>query len=170
MSDSAAALTFQSILLGLLAEVPEDAQPVTARPVKGEPRILVGGELTGASDGRTFPNVDPSTGEAIGDAADGTVVDMRRAIAAAREAFDHTEWAADPGLRSRCLRQLQAAMAEERETLRRDLVAEIGCAVRMTYGDQLDRPIEKLGFYADIAETYAYTCLLYTSPSPRDRS
>ena len=35
---------------------------------------------------------------------------------------------------------------------RRDLVAEIGCAVRMTYGDQLDRPIEKLGFYADLAE------------------
>ena len=47
-------------------------------------------------------------------------------------------------------------MSDERETLRRDLVAEIGCAVRMTYGDQLDRPIEKLGFYADLAESYEY--------------
>ena len=26
----------------------------------------------------------------------------------------------------------------------------------MTYGDQLDRPIEKLGFYADLAEEYPY--------------
>ena len=26
----------------------------------------------------------------------------------------------------------------------------------MTYGDQLDRPIEKLGFYADLAESYDY--------------
>ena len=34
------------------------------------------------------------------------------------------------------------ALRDEAETLRRDLVAEIGCAVRMTYGDQLDRPIE----------------------------
>ena len=55
-----------------------------------------------------------------------------------------------------CLRQLQEALRDEAETLRRDLVAEIGCAVRMTYGDQLDRPIEKLGFYADLAERYAY--------------
>jgi aldehyde dehydrogenase (NAD+) len=47
-------------------------------------------------------------------------------------------------------------MRDEAEVLRRDLVAEIGCAVRMTYGDQLDRPIEKLGFYADLAERYPY--------------
>jgi len=146
-----------SFLLSLLAEVPEDAPPVAARPISGEPRMLVGGDLTSASDGRTFSNVDPSTGEEIGEAADGTVEDMQRAIGAARVAFDRTGWAGDPALRARCLRQFQAAMAAERETLRRDLVAEIGCAVRMTYGDQLDRPIEKLGFYADVAESYAYT-------------
>jgi aldehyde dehydrogenase (NAD+) len=157
MSETAARPTFAEILLGLLADVPEGAEPVTARPVRGEPRLLVDGELTGASDGATFPNVDPASGAEIGEAADGTLEDMARAIAAARTAFDRTEWAHDPAFRARCLRQLQAAMAEEREQLRRDLVAEIGCAVRMTYGDQLDRPIEKLGFYADTAESYPYT-------------
>ena len=146
-----------SFLLSLLAEVPPDAPPVTDTPIRGEARLLIGGELTGSSDGKTFENVDPATGEPIGEAADGTLEDMSRAIGAARDAFDKTGWATDPTLRARCLRQLQAAMAEERETLRRDLVAEIGCAVRMTYGDQLDRPIEKLGFYADIAESYEYT-------------
>jgi aldehyde dehydrogenase (NAD+) len=157
VSEAAAAPTFQEILLSLLAEVPADAEPVTSRPVRGEPRLLIGGELVGASDGRTFPNVDPATGEQVGEAADGTLEDMERAIGAARAAFDGTRWSSDPAFRARCLRQLQAAMAEERETLRRDLVAEIGCAVRMTYGDQLDRPIEKLGFYADVAESYEYT-------------
>jgi aldehyde dehydrogenase (NAD+) len=65
-------------------------------------------------------------------------------------------WATDPALRARCLRQLQDSMRRHREEYRRALVAEIGCAVRMTYGDQLDRPIEKLGFYADLAEKYEY--------------
>ena len=156
MSDTAAAPSFSTILLGLLADLPEGAEPVAARDVTGEPRLLVGGELRGASDGGTFPNVDPATGETVGVAADGTLEDMSAAIGAARAAFDGSDWAADPVFRAHCLRQLQTALADERETLRRDLVAEIGCAVRMTYGDQLDRPIEKLGFYADVAGSYEY--------------
>ena len=148
--------TLRSVLLSLLADVPADAQPLAGRDVTGAPRLLVDGELVDASDGGTFPVVDPATGEEIGVAADGTTTDMERAIAAARRAFDESGWAADHALRARGLRQLQAAMREEAEVLRGDLVAEIGCVLRMTYGDQLDRPIEKLGFYADLAERYAY--------------
>jgi aldehyde dehydrogenase (NAD+) len=151
---------FRSILLDLLAPLPEDAEPIAGRPVTGESRLLVGGELVPAEGGRLFAVVDPSTGEQVGEAADASPADMERAIAAARTAFDRSPWATDTALRARCLRQLQAAMRAEAETLRRDLVAEIGCVVRMTYGDQLDRPIEKLGFYADLAEGYAYATRL----------
>lgn len=151
---------FRSLLLDLLAPLPEGAEPIAGRTVTGEPRLLVGGELAAAEGGRAFPVVDPSTGEAVGEAGDGSAADMERAIAAARSALDGTRWATDHELRARCLRQLQAAMRAEAETLRRDLVAEIGCVVRMTYGDQLDRPIEKLGFYADLAERYAYATRL----------
>ena len=98
----------------------------------------------------------PLHGERDRRAADASQADMERAIAAAQRAFETTTWASDPQFRAGCLRQLQQAMRDEAETLRRDLVAEVGCAVRMTYGDQLDRPIEKLGFYADLAEGYAY--------------
>lgn len=156
MSAPADTATFRQILLGLLAEVPEDAPPLAGRAVHGAPLLLVGGELVPATGGATMPVVDPARGETIGDAADGALADMDRAIGAARRAFDTTAWATDAALRARCLRQLQAGLAAERETLRRDLVAEIGCVVRMTYGDQLDGPIEKLGFYADIAEGYGY--------------
>jgi aldehyde dehydrogenase (NAD+) len=146
----------RSILLELLATVPEGAPPLSDRPVQGAPLLAIGGELVPAEGGATFPVVEPASGEVLGEAADASVADAGRAVAAAREAFDTSAWSRDPELRARCIRQLQAALAEERETLRRDLVAEIGCVVRMTYGDQLDRPIEKLGFYADLAESYAY--------------
>jgi aldehyde dehydrogenase (NAD+) len=148
--------SIRGILLHLLAPVPEDAPPLGDTPVRGAPQLAIGGKLVDAASGATFPVVDPASAETIGEAADGSLGDLDRAIAAARRAFDTSEWAHDAGLRARCLRELQDALRDEREQLRRDLVAEIGCTVRMTYGDQLDRPIEKLGFYADLAENYAY--------------
>jgi aldehyde dehydrogenase (NAD+) len=151
---------FRSLLLDLLAPLPAGTELLERRPVTGEPRLLIDGELAAASGGRTFPVVDPSSGETVGEAADASLEDMERAIGAARRALDRTGWASDHELRARCLRQLQAAMRAEAETLRRDLVAEIGCVVRMTYGDQLDRPIEKLGYYADLAERYHYATRL----------
>lgn len=148
--------SFRSALLTLLANIPEDAPSLARREVRGEPRLLIGAELVTAEDGATFEVEGPATGEPIGVAADASRADLERAIAAARIAFDTTSWASDHAFRGHCLRQLQEAMRAEAETLRCDLVAEIGCPVRMTYGDQLDRPIEKLGFYADLAERYAY--------------
>ncbi len=146
----------RGLLLHLLAQVPDDAPSLRDRPIQGAPLLAIGGELVPAASGASFPVLNPATGEVIGDAADADLADLDRALASAREAFDTTSWSRDHALRASCLRQLQAALADERETLRRDLVAEIGCAVRMTYGDQLDRPIEKLGFYADLAESYPY--------------
>jgi aldehyde dehydrogenase (NAD+) len=146
----------RGLLLHLLAEVPPDAPPLRESPVRGAPLLAIGGSLVPAASGATFPVVDPATGHVIGEAADASTEDLDRAIASAREAFDTSPWSREPALRARCIRQLRDALHDERETLRRDLVAEIGCVVRMTYGDQLDRPIEKLGFYADLAERYEY--------------
>jgi aldehyde dehydrogenase (NAD+) len=148
--------SIRSLLLHLLAPVPEDAAPLRETAVRGARLLAIDGELVEAASGATFPVVDPASAEAIGEAADASLEDLDRAIGSARTAFDTSTWAHDPELRASCLRQLQDGLRDERETLRRDLVAEIGCAVRMTYGDQLDRPIEKLGFYADLAESYTY--------------
>ena len=146
----------RGLLLHLLAAVPDNAPSLRDTPIQGAPLLAIGGELVPAASGASFPVLNPATGEVIGDAADADLEDVDRALASARTAFDTSAWSRDHALRARCLRQLQAALADEREILRRDLVAEIGCAVRMTYGDQLDRPIEKLGFYADLAESYPY--------------
>ena len=146
----------RGLLLHLLAQVPDNAPSLRDTPIQGAPLLAIGGELVPAASGASFPVLNPATAEVIGDAADADLADLDRALASARKAFDASSWSRDHALRAHCLRQLQAALADERETLRRDLVAEIGCAVRMTYGDQLDRPIEKLGFYADLAESYPY--------------
>ena len=109
----------------------------------GERRFLVDGKLVDASGGGTFENVNPYTERAIGVVADATAADMQTAIEAARRAFDTTDWATDHAFRKACLRQLQAALEAEREELRSELVAEVGCPVLITYGPQLDAPLRE---------------------------
>jgi aldehyde dehydrogenase (NAD+) len=44
------------------------------------------------SSGKTFPTLDPRTGEVIARVAEGDAEDIDRAVAAARKAFDEGPW------------------------------------------------------------------------------
>ena len=64
-----------------------------------EERLLIDGALVPAAGGATYETINPATEEVLGAAADASVDDARRAIAAARRAFDTTEWSRDHGIR-----------------------------------------------------------------------
>ena len=116
----------------------------TDRPgtVQGEVRMLIDGELVEAASGKRFDNVNPATEEVLGEVADASADDMKRAIAAARRAFDETDWSTNHAFRKKCLLQLQEAIESEKEELRHELVAEVGCPIALTYGPQLDAPLD----------------------------
>jgi aldehyde dehydrogenase (NAD+) len=107
----------------------------------GEQRMLIDGKLVEATSGATFENVNPATEEVLGVVADASTADMGTAIAAARRAFDDTDWSTNRAFRQQCLRQLHDALVSEQEALRAELVAEVGCPVLVTYGPQLDAPL-----------------------------
>ncbi len=120
-------------------------------------RLLISGELRPAEGDRTFETINPSTEEVLGTAADASVGDAEAAIAAAREAFDTTDWARDHAFRIECLRQLDAGLRAEKENLRALVIDEIGAPVQLTEGPQLETPIELPGWHADLAERYEWT-------------
>ncbi len=122
-----------------------------------EERLLIDGELVEATGGRSYENINPATEEVIGVAADAGPEDIERAIAAARRAFDETDWARDHSLRARCLRQLQDAFRDHLEPLRSSYIAEVGCPINMTHGPGIDAPVDSLGFYADFLEKYEWS-------------
>ena len=108
----------------------------------GEARMLIDGDLVEAGSGKRFANVNPATEEILGEVADADATDMARAIDAARRAFDDTDWSTNKQLRKRCLQQLQDALVAEKEQIRQELVDEVGTPVMLTYGAQLDWPLE----------------------------
>jgi aldehyde dehydrogenase (NAD+) len=122
----------------------------------GESRLLIDGKLVTGSGG-AFPTINPATEEVLGVAADATADDMATAIAAARTAFDQSDWATNVELRVRCVRQLQQAMRDHVEELRELTIAEVGAPRMLTSGAQLEGPVEDLSFCADTAESFQWT-------------
>ncbi len=119
-------------------------------------RLLIDGELVEATGRGRFDNVNPATEEIIGTVPNATGEDARRAITAARRAFDATDWSRDHALRARCLRQLRDGLNARLEELRKLTVAEVGCPISMTYGAGLNDPINWLGNYADFLEQFEW--------------
>ena len=117
---------------------------------------LVDGKLVGASDGATYPILNPATGQEIGHAPDGTAGDVETAIAAARRAFDETDWSTNVELRVRCLRQLHQALVENADDFRLLTRAEVGMPDFMMGAAGFDVPVDGLSWVTDLAETYAF--------------
>ena len=57
-------------------------------------KLYIDGKLRDAEGGKTFDVISPWTGEVAGKAADASAADVDEAIAAARRAFDESDWAA----------------------------------------------------------------------------
>jgi acyl-CoA reductase-like NAD-dependent aldehyde dehydrogenase len=81
-------------------------------------RLLIGEERPEAADGRTFATLDPSTGREIAQVAHGSAEDVRRAVAAAREAFANGPWASLPATgREQLLMALAQAIEDHDQEL-----------------------------------------------------
>src|SRR6266700_3179029 len=118
-------------------------------------RMLIDGKLVAAD--RTYPSVNPATGQVLDHAPDASAADARAAIAAARRAFNTTGWATDAAFRARCLDQLHRALGLHSEELRELTIADVGAPRVITYGAQLDEPIEIVRYYADLLPGYPMT-------------
>ena len=122
---------------------------------RADRRMLIDGRLVEAPG--TFPSINPATEEVVGHAPDATVADAEAAVAAARRAFDTTDWSTNTDLRIRCLEQLHRALDRPSRRARRLNIAEVGATPAMCAGAQLDAPIAIVRYYADLLKTYPLT-------------
>lgn len=120
-------------------------------------RMLIDGALTRGAGGRTFTSLNPATGEVLGHAPDATVADAEAAVAAARRAFDNSDWSTNVELRVRCLEQLHAALVEHRAEMGQLTTDEVGATAALLAGAQYDQPVAIVKYYADLLKTFEMT-------------
>jgi aldehyde dehydrogenase (NAD+) len=87
--------------------------------------MYIAGAFTGAADGKTFEDKDPSTGQVWAQIPDASRADTKRAIAAAAEAFP--KWSRlSPSERSKCLLRAADIVEKRKEEIAVAIVEEAG--------------------------------------------
>ncbi|MEM8498597.1 MAG: aldehyde dehydrogenase family protein [Pseudomonadota bacterium] len=124
-----------------------------------ENRLFINGELQAAASGKTYPNINPATEEIIGTVADASPEDMDSAIAAARHAFDSTDWSTNHQLRLRCISQLQEGLRDAMDELKQEISAETGAPLGIcgAGGPQCEIPIGFIDFTLNNLASYAWS-------------
>jgi aldehyde dehydrogenase (NAD+) len=98
-----------------MSTAPTTATAATA--VLPEGLLYIDGELRRAEGGRTYDNIGPWTGKPVGVAADASALDVEQAIAAARRAFDTTDWSTNHEKRFALVRKLYDLFEANRDRL-----------------------------------------------------
>ncbi|HVE98629.1 MAG TPA: aldehyde dehydrogenase family protein [Mycobacteriales bacterium] len=131
--------------------------------------LLVDGELCPAASGATFESIDPSTGEVAGVYADAGPDDAERAIAAARRAFDRSDWASQ-GRESRIrvvrsfVEGITARLPEFVETEIRDAGHTARLANLFTVPLAVEHARQQVELYAQMREIEPLPAI--TTPAP----
>ena len=111
-------------------------------------RNYIGGEWRESSGG-LFEVKSPADGSLVYRAQRSTVGDMRDAIAAARGAFETTEWRDDPNARTQALFKFSAAVHDRHEDLAHLLTRESGKPYPVSRGEAL-RLSETTSYFAGL--------------------
>jgi aminomuconate-semialdehyde/2-hydroxymuconate-6-semialdehyde dehydrogenase len=135
-------------------------QPVQATPDRDAPpqRLehfghVIDGELVDSADGRTFASEDPATATTYATVAEGGEEDARRAVAAARRAFDDGPWPRmTTAERRRLLNRLADRVEEEAGTLARAETRDMGKPIHESRTHDLPRAARNLRFFADFQD------------------
>ena len=121
-----------------------------------EGRLLIDGELRGAAGGATFEDIGPWTGEVVGRAADAGPEDVEAAIAAARRAFDTTDWSTDHRRRRKLLVKLRDLLVANRDWLVDIARHEIGSALGAVKAAQVDGAIDAMSGLMPMVDEIAW--------------
>ncbi len=111
---------------------------------------LIGGELRGASDGRTSALVDPATGKVFGEAPLSGPEDVDAACHAAERAFE-TWREVTPAQRQLALLRIADGMESRAEDLVRLECENTGKPFQLTLGDELAPCVDQVRFFAGAA-------------------
>jgi aldehyde dehydrogenase (NAD+) len=125
--------------------------------VQERSQIFVGGKLVDSSATARIDVVSPNTEEVIGRVPDATPADVDRAVAAAREAFDHgpfPRWS--PEERADAIARLSEALKKRAQEIASTISSENGCPISISLGTQVFASTMVLDTYARIARTFPF--------------
>jgi betaine-aldehyde dehydrogenase len=116
------------------------------------PSLFIDGEWVASGDGTCSPVIDPSDGSLVAEVDVATDDQVAAAIAAARRAFDTTDWPRSPtGERAALLDRVAGLLERDHEEVARTETRNTGKALRESRMD-IDDVARVFRYYADLAD------------------
>ncbi|WP_329085164.1 MULTISPECIES: aldehyde dehydrogenase [unclassified Streptosporangium] len=117
--------------------------------------LFIGGDWVAPAGTGIIDVVSPHTEEVVGRVPDGTPVDMDRAVAAARQAFDHGPW---PRMtmaeRAAVVGRLAEIYAARQGEMAELITLEMGSPITFSQLAQAPQPLGMLQYYAELGKTF----------------
>ena len=118
-------------------------------------KLFIGGEWVAPAGTGTIDVISPHTEEIVGRVPDGTTEDVERAVAAAREAFDHGPW---PRMtfaeRAAVMARLAEIYAVRQGEMAALITEEMGSPITFSTMAQAPQPLSMLQYYAELGKTF----------------
>ncbi len=131
---------------------PQKTRSIKAPKVKDQP-LFIGGKWQDSVSGKTFPTINPATGETICQVAEGDKADVDLAVKAARKAFEDGPWLRmSAAERGRLLNKLADRIESEREDLAALESLDNGKPLRESLAADLPLTIKCYRYYAGWAD------------------
>jgi aldehyde dehydrogenase (NAD+) len=125
--------------------------------VKSYDRLFIGGDWLASTGTTTIDVINPTTEEVAGRVPDTTTADIDRAVAAARQAFDHGPWPhMTPVERAAVITKVSDAIKGEMQQMAELVATEMGSPVTWGSVGQVLAPTMIFDYYAGLAATYDF--------------
>lgn len=120
-------------------------------------KLFIGGEWTNPAGTSTIDVVSPHTEQVIARVPEGSEADIDRAVAAAREAFEHGPWPRmTPAERSGVMGTLLALLQGRSEEMAVTITTEMGCPISFSNMGQVMAGQMVLDYYTRLAQEFAF--------------
>lgn len=127
------------------------------KTVTDQTKFYIGGRWVAPVGSATIPVISPVTEKPVASIPDADAADVDRAVAAAREAFDHGEWPRlTPGERAEILLRVADEFEKRTEAIASTLTLEMGCPITLSRQGQVPGGVDLLRYYASVADTYTW--------------
>jgi aldehyde dehydrogenase (NAD+) len=124
-----------------------------ATPRVPDQKMLVGGRWVESASGKSFPTLNPATGEVICQVAEGDRADIDLAVKAARKAFEAGAWRKmTPADRARLMYKLADAIEANKDELARLESLDNGKPIRDSLAADLPLTVQCYRYYAGWAD------------------
>jgi len=123
-------------------------------PTNTRNHFYIGGEWVKPASDRRFTLINASTEEVLGSTPEAVEADVDRAVAAARQAFDHGPWGCStPAERIAVMNQFVGALAKRSNDIARAVSAQNGMPVAISENFEGQLPLGLMQYYAELAQT-----------------